>query len=119
MMTSEAVEASREHKLITCILPLGRSAAVVRALSRDRGIDATHVSYARGVGRITPLTHRGVGETTEKEILTVVVDAADADGVFEFIYDEAGVNQPHGGLMFMHPLTLATLFRLPDLPEEV
>lgn len=109
---------STAYKLITCILPLGRSAPVVRALSRDQGIDTTSVSYARGVGRITPLAHRGVGETTEKEILTVAVVAERADAIFEFIYDEAGIDRPHGGLMFMHRLALATEFSLPDLPEE-
>ena len=112
------IQAIEQQKVITCILPKGRAMPVVRLLARERGLTAVDLHYARGVGRITPLRHRGIGETSEKEILTVAVPSSEADALFETIYEIAEVNRPHGGLMFMHALTAATGFRLPDLPEE-
>lgn len=106
------------HKLITVILPKGRDKELVKKLVQDLGIQSVNVNYARGLGRITPLHHRGVGETTEKSIVTVLVDAERADDVFEFIFFEADINQPHGGLMFQQPLLATTAFKLPNLEEE-
>lgn len=106
------------HKLITVILPKGRDKELVKKLVHDLGIQSVNINYARGLGRITPLRHRGVGETTEKSILTVLVDAKRADEVFEFIFYEAEINRPHGGLMFQQPLLATTAFTLPDVEEE-
>ncbi|MGB0712637.1 MAG: hypothetical protein ACPGUC_03655 [Gammaproteobacteria bacterium] len=106
------------RKVITCILPKGRAKPLLELLSLEKGLTTANVHYARGAGRITPLTHRGIGETTEKEILTVSVSAELADELFEEIFFAAGINQPHGGLMYMHALTAASGFQLPDVPEE-
>lgn len=106
------------QKVITCILPKGRSKSVVEILSRERGLTQVDIHYARGVGRITPLRHRGIGETSEREILSVAVPAEEADELFEFIYEVAAINQPHGGMMYMHPMRMGTGFALPELPEE-
>jgi len=106
------------QKVITCILPKGRAMPVLKALVREHGLTAIDVHYARGVGRITPLRHRGIGETSEKEVLTVTVPAGNADELFGLIYEMAEINRPHGGLMYMHALQAATPFELPALPEE-
>ena len=106
-------------KLITCILPRGKAIPLLKKLKQDWGIFAVNANYARGSGRLTPLAYRGVGEQTEKEILNVVVDAARADSVFEFIFVFAEVDRPHGGLIFQSALSLSTGYSLPtDLPEE-
>ena len=111
--------ASPKQKTIICILPKGRATKVLEVLVRERGLTAVDIHYARGVGRITPLQHRGIGETSEREVLTVAVNADDADEVFEFIYEIADVNRPHGGLMYMHDQYASTGFSLPpDLAEE-
>ncbi len=106
------------HKLITAILPKGRDKELVQKLVQDLGIQSVNINYARGLGRITPLRHRGVGETTEKSIVTVLVEVERADEVFEFIFFEADINRPHGGLLFQQPLLATTMFKLPDLEEE-
>ena len=41
-----------------------------------------------------------------------------ADEIFEFIYHEARIDRPHGGLIYVTGLDRATPFVLPDLPEE-
>jgi len=106
------------HKLITAILPKGQDKELVRRLVKEMGINSVNVNYARGLGRITPLHHRGVEETTEKAIVTIMVEEARADEVFEFIFYEADINKPHGGLMFQQPLLANTLFTMPDIEEE-
>lgn len=106
------------HKVITAILPKGRANEVLRKLVHERGITRVNINYARGAGRITPLQHRGVGETSEKEILTIIVEEHQADEVFEYVFYEAEINRPHGGLMYQQPLHAATLFNLPDIEEE-
>jgi nitrogen regulatory protein PII len=107
------------QKVITSVLPKGRATKVLEVLVRERGLTAVDIHYARGIGRITPLRHRGIGETSEREVLTVAVYADDADEVFAFIYEVAEVNRPHGGLMYMHDQLASTGFSLPsDLDEE-
>lgn len=106
------------HKLITCILPKGKALAVATTLSRDHGLTQVDIHYARGHGRLTPLRYRGIGETAEKEVLTVAVPTEQADSLFAQIYDLAEINRPHGGLMYMHALWMATPYHLPELPEE-
>lgn len=106
------------HKVITAILPKGGSKEVVKKLVHEKGISRINVNFARGAGRLTPLQHRGVGETSEKEILTIIVEEQQADEVFEYVFFEAEINRPHGGLLYQQPLHAATLFNLPDIEEE-
>ena len=105
-------------KLITCILPPGTAKAVMLALKSQYGIITANMHFARGVGKLTPRSRWGIGEQTEKEILVVTVPEEQADEIFTFIYDEAHINRPHGGLMYMHPLQKSLALTLPDLPEE-
>lgn len=112
------MQLAAEHKLITCILPKGAAMPLLKLLIADHGLTAVDISFARGVGRFAPLTQRGVGETSEREMLTVAVPEEQADEVFESIYLATEMDQPGGGLMFMHALGIATTFVLPELPEE-
>lgn len=106
-------------KLITCILPKGVAVSTLSAVRERFEVHACNINNARGVGRITPLRKRGIGGQSEKQILNVVVDGERADAVFEFIYEHAQVNRPHGGIIYMSVLTAASLFMLPeDLPAE-
>ena len=113
-----AHHTTHPHKLITAMLPKGKDKELVHRLVDELGINSVNINYARGLGRITPLNHRGVGETTEKAIVTVLIEEARAEEVFEFIYYEANINEPHGGLMFQQPLLANTLLRMPDIEEE-
>ena len=107
-----------DQKLIYCILPKGVAVEVVKKLKEIHEINASNISNARGVGKITPLAYRGIAGQSEKEILSVVVSAGNADEIFEFIYHEADIDRPHGGIMYMHALPKTTEYRLPDLPYE-
>lgn len=107
-----------EQKMITAILPKGKAFPLAKLLIEEHGLTTVDMHYARGVGRITPLRHRGIGETSEREILTVTIDSKQAEKYFDLIYHRAEINRPHGGLMYMQSLPKATQFTLPDIPEE-
>ena len=107
------------QKLITGILPPGRGHEMLKKLKEHKGIITANLDTARGMGKLTPDAHRtGVGSQTEKEILNVVISADRADEIFEYIYEEAQVNKPHGGLIYMTRLTQSSKYILPELPDE-
>ena len=105
-------------KLITAILPQGKASGVQRALVEERGIESVNHHGARGVGRFSPLTARGIGEQQPKEIIEVVCPAEDADEIMEFMFFKGDMNHPHGGIIYMCELPRATLMEMPDLPRE-
>jgi len=98
-------------KLITSILPKGKALEVVRLLHEEKAIHSVNVASGRGVvGSV------GHDVWSEVDILTVVVEAARAEEIFEFIYFRADMDRVHGGLIYQDRLTKATSFALPDLP---
>ncbi len=107
------------HKLITCIFSKTVAMPMLRRLKDEKGITACKINNARGIGRFTHSRERRLGDVTEREILEVVTSAKRADEIFEFIFFEADMNQPRGGIIFMTSLGRTSHFELPDLPEEV
>jgi len=91
---------------------------MLRRLKDEKGITTCKINNARGIGRFTHSSVRRLGDVTEREILEVVTTAKRADEIFEFIFFEADMDRPHGGIIFMTPLGRASHFELPDLPEE-
>ena len=110
--------ATNGHKLITCLLPLRVALPLVKSLETEKGIATAHVGNARGVGKLTSSARRQLGDQTEKQVLTVVVDESEADDIFSFLYFEGGINEPHGGMIFMSPVETYVPLILPDVPEE-
>lgn len=118
MNTDRTKTENKSCKLITGILPGSKAMDVLKKLREEKGIITANTNSARGMGKLTPRAYRGVGEQTEKQILTVVVDADRADEIFEYIYQEGNIDRPHGGIIYMTGLQQQTPFILPDLPEE-
>lgn len=106
------------EKLITCILPHGRALPVLEALKEELGLLTATMHHARGTGRMTPLAWRGVGEAAEKDVISVSVSASRADEVFAFIYERAGIDRPHGGILYQQALWKSTEYHIPDVPDE-
>ncbi len=106
-----------DRKLITCLLPKKDSKAfeVAKALHDEKGIETANVSSGRGTGLVKRVSY---GVWVEVDILTVIVSEQQADEIFNFIFEKADINRPHGGFIFQGVLGNATPFILPDLPEE-
>jgi len=108
-----------DYKLITAILPKGVGLQLINALKEDKDIITANLNFARGVGRMAPLRFRGVGEQSEKEVVSVIVPATESEDVYEFIYDRAGIDNPRRGLMYMIALGRCNEYTLPeDMAEE-
>ena len=111
-------EISTNSKLITCILPKGRSLPLQEALSQEHGIHSGNFHYARGVGRDSHIRDRGIGEQQEREVFEVVVESSIADDIFDFIFSSARMAEPHGGMIYMAALPKSTVMSLPELPDQ-
>ncbi len=104
-----------DAKLITCILPKGKAHALQEMIINEKGIQNVTYHGARGVGRFSPLTSRGIGEQQEKEILEVTVPQEDAEALFEFMFFEGEMNQAHGGIIYMTAIPRTTIMSMPEL----
>ena len=102
------------HKMIQAIIPMGAALPVVKALREEKGIDAANINFARGVGRFVRFNERRLGDDAEKEILNIIVPLERADEIFEWVYENADIDRPNGGIIFMSNLTHASLFSIPD-----
>lgn len=105
------------YKLITAIVPVGTALPVMKKLREEKNLISANVHHARGVGHIMSARRR-LGDQSERDVLTVAVTSEMADEVFEFVYFEAGIDRPHGGIVFMSKLATATRYRLPEAPDE-
>jgi len=117
-MASSFKPALVSSKLITAILPKGVALAVIKKLRDEKDIITANMNFARGTGNLTPLRYRDEVVEREKEILTVVVDEAVSDDIFEYIYVAAEIDKPHAGVIYMHTLQSSTVYQLPDISEE-
>jgi len=100
------------QKLITCIVREAYAVKSAAAIREKFGLQTLNHHFARGIGKSSPLVQRGIGEKTEKVVMTLVVDAKIANKVFEFLYHEAEINRPRGGMIFMnaiHSLAFETM----------
>jgi nitrogen regulatory protein PII len=107
------------NKLITCVLPKGLALPLLEKLRNEKNIVRANINSGRGMGKITPLAYRGIGEQAEKEMLNIVVDQNQVDDIFYYIYEEVDINRPHGGIIYVSQLGMSTSFTLPDLPNEI
>lgn len=113
--------AEEKAKFITVILRQGKGAALLRALHERKvlraglGTARAPFFFTRKKGGFKKTIHHSV----EKDVVTVVVGAEQADEVFGFIYETARIGRSYGGFMFMGALSKAAPFQLPaDLPQS-
>jgi len=122
--------ASVEQRSLTlepcnCIMAVlpddGSDRRLMRALRRDKRITRVDAVSVRAVAALADAkTKPGrLPEAVLSRLVTVVVSASQADGVFGYIYDTAQVGRPGGGMVLMSRLRGATSFPLPDgVPDE-
>lgn len=108
-------------KLIYCILPDdGTERRLLRWL-RDQGITRANSVYCRGHSVLREAKARPgkLPEPALVRLVSIVVEADQADVLFERLYEQADIHRPNGGALLMTPLTLATPFALPeDIADE-
>jgi nitrogen regulatory protein PII len=112
------VSYQTDTRLIACVLPKGKARPLQQALVDKLDIHSGNFHYGRGIGRDSHIRDRGIGEQQEREIFEIVVGADRADEVFEFIFSEAEMHEPHGGMIYMTRIPRSTIMTLPDIPEQ-
>ena len=103
-------------KIITIVVPRGEGPPLLQRLY-DRKVCRAALGQARAPVSITRgkgTFHRTVQTSIEKDILTVIVMAQEADDLFFWLFDAAGMDKRHGGFMFMGPAAQASPFSLPE-----
>jgi hypothetical protein len=104
-------------KLISCILPDdGRELRLLQWLRDQQGVTRANSVYCRGHSILRQATARRgkLPEPTLVRLVTIVVDADQADALFDLIYAQADMHRPGGGSLIMAPLTCTTAFELPQ-----
>ncbi len=105
--------------MITCFLPAGHGKEVLDGLRKQKGLHSAFVHHARGAGVDSRRGENSKPFYVEREIITVLAPAAQADEIFEFIYFAAQLDQPHAGMVLMEKAMRAYQCILPeDVPDE-
>ena len=104
-------------KLITCILDKSATSFdIVRELKESHQITRANVGSARGTG--TGAKGGLITMPQEKHILQIIVDAEQADTIFEWLYERVELDSRYGAFMFQEELISAGSFSVPDAPKE-
>lgn len=102
----------QRYKTITCIVPSGRALELLERVRSEQGVTSSYTHHARDVA-----SHAGgVGRTIadESEVVSVLVPEEDAERMFEFLHQAAGIGEPGGGLIFMERMLAARASPAPE-----
>jgi len=105
-----------QAKIITCILPdEGQDMALLKALRTEKGIITANTSQCRGFGLQLRRKYMGKHQVAGYlvRVVTVVVEADQADDLFEYIYYQVNFDHPCPGLIYQGNLMVATPYTLP------
>jgi len=106
-----------DARQIVCIVPKGKASAIQKGLVDDHGIYDASFNHARGSSK-SSLLMKGLGQQREKDVLQVSVRKEMADEIFKYIFFKAGMNKPHGGIVYMTKVPRTTTMSLPEIDTK-
>jgi len=97
------------YKLITCVMQEKLSHDIIKNLQNEKKILTSNTYSARGS------TFENEDDAKQMDVLTVLVEKEKAEEVFEYLYYEAQIDRPHGGMIFQEAIGRSTEYSLPKL----
>ncbi len=117
-MQDSSESAPREaSKLITCLLPDdGSHKTLLEALRHEKKITRAEVVSCLAMGSVADAKVKPgtLPDAFLAKLVRVVVPEAEADALFEYIYEKARVGRDGGGLVLQNALVTSTPFALPE-----
>lgn len=108
--------------MIVCMLPDdGTDIKIMHQLRKEKDVTRAESIACRGINNLqASKSQRGkLPEPTLYRILTIIVAEAEADDVFDFVHEKAGIGQPGRGVLVQTTILGATRYVMPDdAPEE-
>lgn len=110
---------SQPFKQISAILPDDEALLheLIHGLKDEKAILAFDHHSCRGVGAIgkrATMRRFRAPQPKALRMLSILVEPARADEIFEYVYEKAQIDRPMGGILFMGPLDAATAFLMPE-----
>ena len=105
--------------LITCVVKVGLSDAILKA-ARDVGVITGAISYhARGYGARERLGLLGIAVETEKEVVSILVSSEQQDTVVNSICRAGKLDSPGNGYLYVTALEKVATYIPQDMRNEM